>query len=360
MPLKTYVLMDHLNTTAPISIQLSKKEAVRLTKLPVWEPFLQVTFANEKGENRTIRLKLNTDTPYQDEQITKGIPANAPFTTAERNARKFINGSLTTGNLIVQKFLEASPYMYGFNGYCSDITGPAFKLYEPDLEIKSSNQNFKKRLKAANKINDLDLKGAQDMLIRIFGISYQPSDDIDEAQNALVAFMDSTPEEGINEILRGDINLDDEAQIMIGRLVHAGVLSFVAVQDQVVKKGKDGRWINLKAVPAEYSDLERERYFSEFLTSVDGKLLMRDLKSELEAVLNPPAIRRQQPIEEGELKQPTAEPVVAPVFAPLVTPIPEGMTLGVDPFDKMPPAQETKVEKLPEVKEEAPKKVQKK
>lgn len=276
------MLEDYLRPTVDMFIQVSKDTRVKLDVLPLWEPYLQMTFADEAGVNRTIRLKLNCNTPYQDEQIEKfKIPANAPFTRQERLARKFINGVNVTNNLAVQAYLEAYPAFRGFKGTCSEITGPAYRLFDAAVIIKSENKLFKDRLKAANKIAKLELKEAQDMLITIYGVSHVPSEDLELVQNQLVAFMDEAEEEGIAIINREDQNLDDETTILIGRLISTGILSFDAVPGQVAKKGKDGKWLNLKAISNDYSDFERQRYFSEFITAPDGKLLMQDLQNEL-------------------------------------------------------------------------------
>lgn len=301
--LKTYVLLDHLRPTAPIYQQLNANQRMRLDTLPQWQPYLQVTFLDErdevmdydpdspthgkliknkwKGKNRTARLKMNSNTPWQDEQIEKEkIPANEKFTQTEYEIRTFRNNVLATTNLQLQRFLENIPYMEGFKGYCDAISGPCYKLYDKNVEIVSENLNFKKRLKAANKIAEMsDLKEAQDMLIRIFGTFYVLPDTLEGAQNALVNYMDES-DEALEDILKEDTNLDDEVQILIGRLVSRGTLSFDAVEGQVCKK-KGGEWIELKAIGMDYTPLERQRYFSEFLTSQAGKLLLDDLRKEV-------------------------------------------------------------------------------
>jgi len=301
MALKTYVLLEHLHPTAQIYQQVNKDQRVRLNTLPQWEPNLQMTFLDmadevtdydpksktfgkkipneKKGQNRTIRLKLNSNTPYQDEQIEKEkIPANEKFTQMEYDARKFRHNTLTTDNPVVQRFLEVSPWMEGFKGTCPEVPRPCFKLYDKNVEIVSENRSFKDRLKAANKIADLDLEKAQEMLIRIFGTFYTVPDTLEEAQNALVNFMDEG-DEAMDEILKEDTTLDDEVQIILGKLVSAGILSFDAVQGQVCKK-KGDNWIELKAIGNEYTPMERQRYFIEFLTSPAGKLLLDDLRKD--------------------------------------------------------------------------------
>lgn len=301
MAIKTYVLLDHLKPTAQIYQQINKEQRVKLDTLPQWRPYLQITFVDllekiidynpksktykqevdnpKKGENRTIRLKLNSNTPYQDEQIEREkILANEKFSQSEYDSIKFIHNTLVTGNPAVQAYLEVYPAYDKFKGICEQITQPSYKLYNPTVEIKSENVEFKKRLKAANKIASLELKEAQDLLIRIFGTFYEVPKDVEEAQNALVNYMDGS-DDALNDILKEDTTIDDEVQVLLGRLVSEGKISFDAVEGQVVKKKGDG-WINLKAISNEYTPLERQRYFSEFLTSQAGKLLLDDMRTE--------------------------------------------------------------------------------
>lgn len=301
MALKTYVLLDALRPTADVFIQLNKDQRSRISTLPQWQPYLQMTFLDEadevtdfdpksktylqkipnekKGQNRTIRLKLNSNTPYQDDQIEKEkIPANEKFTQQEYKAAKFIHNTLSTTNPAVQRYLEVYPAFDGFKGRCEDVKQAAYKLYDENVEIETENTEFLKRLKAANKIALLELKDAQDLLLRVFGSFYEMPTTKSAAQNALVNYMDSS-DEALDEILKEETTIDEEVQILVGRLVSEGKLSFDAVKGQVAKKKNDG-WINLKAIGDEYEPIERQRYFIEFLTSEAGKLLLEDLKKE--------------------------------------------------------------------------------
>ena len=301
MALKTYVLLDHLRPTADVFVQINREQRARLNTRPQWPLYLQMTFLDEadeitdydkksptygqkipnpkKGENRTIRLKLNSNTPYQEDQIEKEkIPANEKFSPNEYKAVKFIHNTLSTTNPVVQRYLEAYPAFEGFKGYCEEIKHPEYKLYDPAVEIKSENEGFKKRLKAANKIADLDLKEAQDMLIRIYGTFHTPPDNIDACQNALVAYMDQS-DEALDDILKEDTTIDDEVTILLGRLVSENKLSFDAIPGQVAKK-KGSEWIAVKAIGEDYTPFERQRYFGEFLTSEGGKLLLDDLRKD--------------------------------------------------------------------------------
>lgn len=301
MAFKTYVLLEHLLPTANYYVQINKEQKARLNTIPQWQPYLQVTFLDEseqvidydpasktygekipnpkKGQNRTIRLKLNSNTPYQDEQIEKEkIPANEKFQLEEYSAATFIHNTLSTTNPAVQRYLEVYPAFEGFKGRCANVKGAAYKIYDPEVEIESENKMFLDRLAAANKIAGLELKDAQDLLLRIYGTFYKVPDSKSACQNALVSYMDSS-DEALADILKTDTNLDDEVTILLGRLVSQGKLSFDAVAGQVCKK-KGNDWIELKAIGNDYTPLERQRYFSEFLTSQAGKLLLDDLRAE--------------------------------------------------------------------------------
>lgn len=282
MALKTYVLGEHMAPTAPIYIQISATERMRIDKLPLWRPYLQYTYYDNKdGKNKTIRLKLNSNTPYQDEQIEKEkIPANERYSDAERDAAKFVNGVCATNNEVVQKFLEVSPHFEGFDGKCDAVLQWAYKLHDKSIAIKNDNDDFKKRLRAANKIAGLDLKDAQDLLIRIYGSQFEVPYDLESAQNALVSFMDGSYE-ALDEILKEDTTIDDEIRIIVAKLMRSGKISFNAIDDQVAFN-KAGQWIPLKQISNEYTQASRENYFAEFLSSPSGRLVLNDLRAEVE------------------------------------------------------------------------------
>ena len=302
MSVKTYVLLPHLWPTAPIFQQVNKDQRIQLRTLPQWHPYLRYTFLDEseettdydsesktfgqkipnkwKGKNRTARLKLISNTPWQDEQIEKEkISANEKPSDTEREAVKFIHNVLVTANPVVQRYLEVIPEMKGFKGRSEDVRQASYDIYDENVEIETENKNFLKRLEAANKIAKLNLEEAQNLLLRIYGSFFVVPQKLSLAQNALVNYMDES-DEALDDILKEDTNLDDEIQVLIGRLVSEGKLSFDAVEGQVVKKKNDG-WINLKAISNEYTPLERQRYFTEFLTSEAGKLLLEDLRAEV-------------------------------------------------------------------------------
>ncbi len=281
MSIKTYVLLDALKPTAPIYYQADKQNRVRIETIPIWKPYMQLTFMDAVDKkNKTIRLKLNSNTPYQDVQIKEeNIPANTPYTPDEYNAIKFRHNVLITDNPVVQEFLEVSPQIEGFKGRCDAIKGPSYKIYDRSIEVKSENKLFKDRLAAANKINDLQLNDAQEMLIRIRGSFYTPPTSIEECQNELINFIDEG-DDSLAIVLKEETNIDDQNTIMLGKLINGGVISFDAVPDQVAKRKGDG-WINLKEIPNEYPLSERKRLFEQFLSTTNGKLLLEDLQNDL-------------------------------------------------------------------------------
>lgn len=282
MALKTYVLLDRLNTDAPVYQRVNKEQRVRLNKIPVWQPYLQQTFQNKDGVNTTIRYKSNSNTIFQSEQIEKEkIPANERYTTIEREDLKFYNGVKVTGKVMAQKYLETYPGCDGFEGVCDDIPFPEFKLLNPEEDIKSTNTEFKKRTQAAVKIVGLNLKQAQDLLIRLNGAWFKTSESLDECQNLLVDYLDSADESGVDALLKEDVTIDEKNSILIGKLLNANMLSFDAIEGKIVKKKKDGkRWIEVKDMPASALPHEKIRLFSEYLNSNEGSLLKDDLEKD--------------------------------------------------------------------------------
>lgn len=291
MAIKTYVLLDHTRPTAPVYLQVNATQRQRLDTRPVDHSFMQVTFTDREGKNRTIRLKLSTNKIYQDEQIKDGILANEKFTQAEKDSVRFQNGVLTTGNLTVQAFLEASPQNEDFwkplpddtekkVGYCVDIQQPMYRLFDNTKEKISDNEMFKKRLKAANKINDLDLEASQALMIRLNGSFFKAPDNLLDCQLGLVAFLDDANEAALDDLIRDTITVDEKVTVLIGKAIKAGVISFDAVPNQVVKMVGDKK-VNLKEVSSEYDPEERKRIFAEFLISKDGELLLNDLNKDV-------------------------------------------------------------------------------
>lgn len=285
---KTYVLEEHLAPTAPIYIRINKGQRQRIDKIPVYRPYLTYTFSDENMEQKTIRLKLNSNSIDLHEQIAKNIPANAKFTMAERDAAKFKNGVLMTNIKIVQDYLEATPEFNGFKGSHPTIKRPSYRLYDKGLEIVSTNKSFKANLEAANKIAGLTLKQAQDLLYKIYGTHYEvPKIDGKEgydeeqalaaAQNLLVDYMD-TGDEAVAEINGEKFDYENEIRVLIGRLIGDKKLTFIDVEGKVAKK-KGNDWIPVMDSPTSLSADERIDQFVNFLSSKSGSNLLADLKN---------------------------------------------------------------------------------
>lgn len=283
--LKTYVLLDHTKPTAPVYLRLNKDQRSRLDTRPVDHAYLRFTFLDPKDmKNKTFRLKLNCeelDLSIQAKEFN--IPANAKFTQRERDAVRFQNGVLTTSNLLVQRFLESSPQFEEFAGERpDDIPRPLYKLLDKHAEMLSDNMMFKKRVRAANKITDLEsLSEAQSLLIRLNGSSFKTPDTLEECQNLLANFLDDADEPMLDALLKEELNEDEKVTILIGKAINKGVLSFNEVADQVVRK-VDGMVVKVKEISSEYDIEVRKRYFMEFLTSPKGALLLADIKKDVE------------------------------------------------------------------------------
>lgn len=285
MPVKTYVLRSHTHSNAPVYQRINKDQRVRFEKRPIDHAYLQLTFAeapNDEGatKNRTIRLKLSSNTIYQDEQIKEGILANVPFTTAERNAVKFVQGVLMTKNTIVQTFLEASPQFGQFKGYCDAVKEPLYDLYDKTAEVKINNAEVLKRLKAINKAAEIyeskDVKKGQDLMIRLNGSFYKAPDDIEEIFAGLTSFIDDADELMLDKLLDDSMTQDEQLVILVGKAVAAEIISFNEAPNQVSLK-KNGNWVNVKMISDSLEPAERQRVFVEFLASPDGKYLADDL-----------------------------------------------------------------------------------
>lgn len=117
VPIKTYVLLEHMDAIAPIYQTVKggteKGQRIRITKIPRHRPPLQVTFTDETGKNVTIRYKANANTIFQDEQIKLGILANEKFSTTEYRDPEFKQGILVAMKPMLQTFLEANPSSKG-------------------------------------------------------------------------------------------------------------------------------------------------------------------------------------------------------------------------------------------------------
>lgn len=280
---KTYVLLDALDNNAPIYQQVPGNKRVQLKKIPVYPLYLQVTITTPEGKNRTMRYKGNAQTIWQDEQIKDGILANERFTSNDRTEMQFRNGLLITTKPLAQEYIKNYPGNSSFQGICDAIPQPFFKELDPAVESKIANSEFKKRLKAANKIASLELPEAKEMLIRLNGSFFVTPKTVEECQNLLMDFLDDSEDEGMNLILKEEssLNIDQSTSILIGKLINQGTLSFTKTEGKVSKVGKDGKWVDLKDTGSNISMDEKLRLFGNFLNTSDGKALKDDLESDL-------------------------------------------------------------------------------
>lgn len=283
---KTYVLLDELDSNVPVYQVVSANQKIQLKKPPVYPIHLQVTLTTEDGKNRTLRYKSNSNSIWLDEQIKDNILANEKFTSAEREARKFKNGIAMVTNKTLQEFYDNHPANIKFKGTCSDVSRPVFKELDEAVEDKVINTIAKRKLAAGNKVYSLDLSEAQALLIRLYGSFYTVPTTIEKCQNELIDFLDDSGEEGIKEILRSDeeTTVDEKTDILIGKLVNAGKLSFSNTEGGISKLGKDGKWIKVRDMSNEYPLNEKIRLFSNWLNTTDGKALKADLEADLASV----------------------------------------------------------------------------
>jgi hypothetical protein len=288
VPTKTYVLLEHTKPTANVYIQVNKDQRVPIAARRLDMAHLQVGFTDREGKNKMLRLKLNSSKIYQDEQIKDGILANEKFTQRERESATFKHGVALVKNEVVQQFLDATPQNEKFwipdekgnVGSCEEVLQPLFREYDKSIEVQSSNKNFKKRLAAANRINDLTLEEGKALMIRLNGSHFTPPTELEEIQNQLVDWLDITDEAGMDALIRKEHTTDEEATIVVVNAINAGLISFDKVPGKVVKvKGKNT--VDLKEVPPEYNSHDQQRYFVEFLLSNAGKLVYEDLKKEV-------------------------------------------------------------------------------
>lgn len=286
MSVKTYVLLQHTKSSANVYVQVNQNQRVRIENRPIDHAFTQITFMDRDGKNKTIRLKLTCDEIYQDKQIKEHlIPANEKWTQEERDAVRFVDGVLITDNPTVQKFLETSPQfdkfwepVNGKRGSCVHIKRPLYTLYDENIELDREDNMFRKRLEAANKIAAInDVKEGQELMIRLNGSFFKAPDNIKKIRSELIRFLDEANEEMLDRLLKDEITVDEKGTILIGKAINYGILSFDKVPGKVVMI-KGNKTKDLRDISDEYSPEDKKKYFLEFLTSSDGKLLMQDIE----------------------------------------------------------------------------------
>lgn len=279
---KTYVLLDVLNSTAPIYQHIGDGKRVQLEKIQNWSPYLRITFQDKDAHTRTIRYKEGLDTIDQKVQIKEfETPANVGWTTRERSNVVFVLGTLTTNKENVQKYLESYPAYDKFEGFSDDHRTPCYKLLDLAAESKIRNTEIRKRVNAAQKVLNINLEEKQELLLRLNGSFFMPPESDLDCENMLMEMIDEMDEAQMDEVLRDELTPDESVSILIGKLLNSGELSFDKSQNQISKK-ISGNWVDVKEISSEYTPEERKRYFLEFLTSDSGKQLLADLRKDVD------------------------------------------------------------------------------
>lgn len=286
---KVYHLLEHTNSTAPVYQRINKDQRVRLEKRPIDHLYLKQTFIDPgSGKNRTARLKLNCNTIWQDEQIKLGILANEPFTRAEKDAVKFVQGVAVVTKEIVQTFFDMVPQNEAIfpDSQSADIKQPLFREYNKSKKLKSDDKQFMDRVAAAVKIRDFkegDEAAAKEFLYRLNGSFFKIDEDADiaELRQMMVGYLDDADEGMLAKMLSEDIDQDEQTAIMVGKLIDAKEISFSEITDHVALK-KGDTWNKVKMISSELPGYERMRLFVEFLGSKEGALLKADLKKRVD------------------------------------------------------------------------------
>ena len=288
--LKTYILLESMDADAPVYQTLSDGTRMQVKKIRSHRPTLRQDFQDEDGVGKVIRYKIGSQTIDQRVQIEKEkLEANARFTTQEYKDLDFNFGVLVTNKKMAQEYLEAHPEFEGFKGFCDDVRTPRYKLLDEAGEQKLKNSDTRKRIKAANKIIDLDLEAATALLIRLNGSFFVTPNELEECQNLLIDFVDNAEEAGLDGVLKEEVDttVDEKTTVLIGKLINAKILSFDAVEGKITKL-KGGKEIVLRDMSSEYSMDERKRLFSDFLNTKDGSALKNDLENDLVDLEKPP------------------------------------------------------------------------
>lgn len=275
---KTYVLLDHLDSQAPIYQQINKDERVKITKQPVWSVTLRQTFQDKEGNGKTIRYKEASQFIDQGLQIEKEkLEANIGWTNNERASRHFRHGTLTTNKVRLQEYLEAHPGFISFDGFCDDFPVRSYKLLDIAKDEKNLNTELKRQIKAFNKVAVLDLEGAHKLMLKLFGSFYELPKDLEVCQNVLIQYVNECEDKELDTVLDHEENVDSETSVLVGLLLNKGLVSFNEIPNHVAVK-RNGAWVKAKEISSDYDMEERMRYFLEYLTSETGKLLLNDLK----------------------------------------------------------------------------------
>jgi len=222
-----------------------------------------------------------------------GVPFKVPPTQREREAIQFKNGVLMTNIKIVQDYLEASPQYDGFKGQNrGDVKRALYTLLDKTVEIKTFNEEARKRITAANKIMQIvDLKEGQDLMIRLNGTHFkvpgiaattQEEKDVAlaEIQNMLINFVDDADDAMLAKLMDDSVSKDEEVMLVISRAISAEVIAFNKIPNQVALF-RNKEWIPVKLIDSSLPQTERERYFIEYLSSKEGEMLLNDLRNQV-------------------------------------------------------------------------------
>lgn len=286
---KIFALVSELDGTVEIFHRVGQNERVRIgIKRQVDHAFLRQTIWDpEAKKNITIRLKLNCNTINQEEQIKNhNILANEDFTNAEKRAVEFRGGICVVTNETVYEYMIKNPQFVGSKCESTDIHGnrKMYMLLDKTNEEKVKNAETRLRLKAANKIYELNERDASDLLIRLNGSFFATpvgEGALEEMQNMLMSFLDDTDEAGINRILEDEVAPIDEIALLVGELETKEIISFTRKLDFVVLK-KNGRDLDILKITSQMPLPERQRKFIDYLNSDAGLLALNELKSMLE------------------------------------------------------------------------------
>lgn len=298
---KTYVLLPHTEGSAEVYHRVNQNQRARIYKRPVDHAYSKYTFTDREGKQRTNRLKLGCPTLDQAVQIKEyQIPANEGFTQAERDILKFDYMVLITDDELVQKHLEESPQFVDFwvkkdkDGNLDPKNGkacttreqirPLYKIYDKFVEINEDDRIFNIRVDCAVKIKKIkDVDEAKALLIRLNGSFFKAPDTLEECKGLLRDYLDDATEEMMEGLLKEDkdVTLDEKVTVLIGSAISLEILSFDKKPNNVSMK-KGDKWVAVKEISDGYAPEERKRYFAEFLTASDGKLLYKDIEKAVE------------------------------------------------------------------------------
>jgi hypothetical protein len=180
--------------------------------------------------------------------------------------------------------LENHPQFVDFQGYSQD-RARCFGVYDRRKEIQTENREFRQRLAAANKVNELNLTEVEELILQVKGSGYElpkgtPEERLQEGQMILIDHIEESPN-GIQDVLMSRGTADDKMNVLIGKAVNLGILSFEKIGDAVAMN-RSGSWAAVKIISSQEYDFDtRQRHFGEFLLSSEGMYLKTDIEREV-------------------------------------------------------------------------------